>query len=127
MKKSEVEPYLIYTILFISIIVAQLNWKLFEFWQPIIDNVILLIFLTFMLIRSYVNKWHWFSKRISFTLIFLLLLNTYVKLFGMDMIYYKNLYFIPLVSLVFTITITSIAETFYKLYLLWKDGKIKLY
>lgn len=127
MKKSEVEPYLIYTILFTSVIFGDLNWKLFEFWQPIIDNVILLIFLIFMLVRSYNNKWGWFSNRICLTLIFLLLLNTYSKLFGLDYIYYKNLYLIPLISLVFTITITSISETFYKLYLLWKNGKIKLY
>lgn len=127
MKISEVEPYLIYIILMICSHFALVNWELFKFWQPIIDNGILLVFLLFMVYRSYINNWSWFSKRVNLTLIFILLLNTYSQLFGLDIILYKNCYLIPIISLVFTITIASIPEIIYKLYLLWKDGKTKLY
>lgn len=125
MKISEVEPYLIFIILLACAKLAPMNWKLFEFWQPIIDNAILLIFLIFMLFRSF--NWSWFSKRITYVLIFILLLNTYSKLFGMDSKLYYNWYILPTLSLLYTITITSVPEIIYKLYLLWKNGKIKFY
>lgn len=125
MKISEVEPYLIFIILMICAKLAPLNWELYKFWQPMIDNGILLIFLIFMLIRS-VN-WRWLSKRIVYGLIFMLCINTYSQLFGMSLNLYVNWYVIPVLSITYTITITSTIEIIYKLYLLWKDGKIKFY
>lgn len=125
MKLSEVEPYLIFTILIICAKLAPQNWEVFEIWQPIIDNVILLIFLLFMINRS--QKWLWLSKRLVYTLVFTLLLNTYVKLFGMDSNIYFKWYIVPLISFIYTTSISSIIEIVYKLYILWKDGKIKFY
>lgn len=125
MKVSEVEPYLIFIILIFCYKLAPLNWEIYTFWQPIIDNLILLIFLLFMAVRS--NNWLWLSKRIVYCLIFIIVLNTYSKLFGMDIRLYLKWYFTPLISLVYSISITSIIEISYKLYILWKNGKIKFY
>lgn len=125
MKISEVEPYLIFIILLVCAKLAPLNWEVYKIWQPIIDNVILLIFLIFMISRS--SKWLWLSKRLNYTLIFILLLNTYVQLFGMEINLYIKWYIVPLISFVYTVTITSIIEISYKLYILWKNGKIKFY
>lgn len=125
MKISEVEPYLIFIILIACYKLAPLNWELYFFWQPIIDNVILLIFLIFMLFRSY--SWSWLSKRLVYSLIFILLLNSYTKLFTMEVNLYFKWYIVPLMSLAYAISISSVIEIGYKLYTLWKDGKIKFH
>jgi hypothetical protein len=125
MRISEVEPYLIFAIIIACFKVAITNWELYNFWQPIIDNFILLVFLIFMALRS--SRWGWLSKRITYCLIFIIILNTYTKLFGMEPILYLIWYSIPLVSLAYSISITSIIEISYKLYILWRNGKIKFY
>lgn len=125
MRISEVEPYLIFLILIICAKLAPLNWELYLFWQPIIDNTILLIFLLFMINRS--HSWLWLSKRIVYTLTFIIFLNTYVKLFGMESNIYFKWYIVPLISFIYTSTISSIIEISYKLYILWRNGKNNIY
>jgi len=117
--------YIILIIIIFSMKFAVIDWESYVKWREIIDNTILLILLIFMLINS--KDWNWFSKRILYSLLFMLLLNTYVTLFGMNLNSYLHWYIIPLLSLVYTMTITSIIKILLKLYSLWKDGKIKLY
>ena len=123
----EVEPHIIFIILLFCFKFMKINIELFYFWQPIIDNFILLIFLVFMLFRSIKLKWSWFSNRIIYSLIFIILLNSYTTLFGMDSKIYINWYIIPLLSLAYVVSTTTILEITYKLYKLWKNGKIKFY
>lgn len=119
---KKISPYIIFGIVLFSFKFAKNNFELYSFWQPIIDDSITLVFLLFMLLSSI--KWDWFTQRIVYALLFLLLLNTYTKLFGMDVVTYLNWYIIPLLSVVYTMTITSSFEISYKLYKLWKNGKI---
>lgn len=123
----EAEPHIIFVILLFSFKFSTTNYNLFEFWQPIIDNFILLVFLFFCLLKSIKLKWSWFSKRIIYSLLFILLLNTYGQLFGIDLKLYLNWYIIPLLSLAYTISITTIFEITHKLYKLWKNGKINFH
>lgn len=117
--------YIIFIVLLGCLKFNSINQQLYEFWQPIIDDFILLILLGFMILNSF--KWRWFSKRILYSMIFILILNTYTKLFGMDVDIYFKWYILPLLSIVYTITITTILEICYKLYILWGDGEIKFY
>jgi len=122
---GELFIYIILFILILSFNFAKYNWELFLFWQPIIDDIILLVFLIFMVINS--SNWNWISKRLLYGLIFILLLNTYGKLFGMNSGIYLNCYIIPVISLVLSLFISYTFKIIYKLYILWKDGKIKFY
>jgi len=117
---GELFPYIITSILIFSFKFSCKNWNLYLFWQPIIDNVILLMLLIFMLLNS--NTWYWISKRLLYGLIFILLLNTYSKLFGLDPVAYYHWYVTPLVAILYSSTIAAIIEVSYKLYTIkkWK-------
>lgn len=101
------------------------NYDLFLFWKELIDNAILLILLIFMLLNS--SKWHMYSKRLLWSLIFILLVNSYTRLFGMPLLDYLEWYFLPLIITTNIMVITIVCEITYKLYILWKNGKIKLF
>lgn len=118
-------PYIILAIIIASFKFAYIDFNLYKFWQPIIDDLILLVFLFFIFLNS--KNWNWFSKRILYSLIFILFLNTYTKLFGLPTEIYSHWYLIPLLSVTYSLTISITIETTYKLYKLWKDGKIKFY
>jgi len=122
---GELFVYILLFILICSFNFANYNWELYSFWQPIIDDFILLILLIFMVINS--SNWNWISKRILYGLIFVLLLNTYGKLFGLDSMIYSRCYIIPIISIVFSLFISYTLKLIYKLYILWKNGKINFY
>lgn len=122
---SQFSIYIVLLICVLSYKFAVTDWLSYKFWQPLIDDLILLIFLGFTYIHS--KKWHWFSKRILYTLTFTFFLNTYAKLFGMDPILYLQWYYIPLLIMIYSLSISSIIEITYKLYTLWKNGKIKFF
>jgi len=117
--------YIIFIILLLTFKLGNEQLDLYLFWQYIIDNFILLLLLLIILFNS--DNWNWFSKRILYSLFFILILNTYSKLFGMDSYIYCHWYIIPLLSLGYSITLSAIFKITYKLYKLWNDGKIKFY
>jgi len=117
---DELCPYIITIILIFSLKLSFSNWELYLFWQCIIDNVILLVLLIFMLLNS--NSWFWITKRLLYGLIFILLLNTYSKLFGLDPVAYYHWYVTPLVAVLYSSTIAAVVEISYQLYTMkkWK-------
>lgn len=124
-KVGESIIYIIFTILIFSFKFSNEQLELYLFWQYIIDNFILLLLLLIILFNS--DTWNWFSKRILYSLFFILILNSYGKLFGMDSYIYCHWYILPLLSLGYSLTLSTIFKITYRLYKLWKDGKIKFY
>jgi len=125
MKLTIIRELIPYKILIILILTCKFaSSELYLFWQQIIDNFILLLLLISLLIDT--KNWHWFSKRIVYSLLFLLILNTYAKLFGLESKFYISWYITPLISMVSAITICSVIEIGYKLYRLWKNGKTNM-
>ncbi len=121
--RKELLIHIIFIIILFSFTLLSINPNLFLFWQPIIDNLIIFVFLYFIYLNS--SKWSWFSKRILYSIIFILFLNTYATLFGIDLSHYIRLYIIPILSVAITIFVTTTAKIINKLYKLWRDGKIK--
>lgn len=112
---------IIFCILLFSYKLIKFDYEFYFKIQPIIDNSILLMLLIFMLLNS--KNWLWISKRILYSILLILFLNTYAQLFGLDLETYFRWYYIPILSLVCTITLLSVAEIGYKLYILCKKWK----
>lgn len=122
---GELYIYLVLLIILTACKFCNINYDLYTFWQPIIDDIILLILL--LCILSHSSHWYWFSKRILYSLIFMLFINMYTKLFGMSVIEYTEWYFMPLIVMIYVGTLSTIIEIINKLYTLWRDGKIKFF
>lgn len=101
----ELHIYLILIILLLCYKFTAVNNELYLFWQPIIDNLILLLFLLGNLFTS--KKWSWIGKKIIYTLIIILLINTYAILFGISIEWYSKWYYIPLISSVCSIVLIT--------------------
>lgn len=120
--KKILEESFVYIILFILIFSYKLcdySTNIYLFWKDIIDNCILLVFLLFMLYKSI--DWSWFGKRTLYSLILILILNTYGTLFGLDEYFYYKWYKIPLYSMLYVNTIMITSKIIYKLYSLWEE------
>lgn len=125
MKSGELFIYIIVLIIIGSLHFCNTNYELFLFWKEIIDNLIYLILFIIIALNS--SKWHPFSKRLLWSLIFILLLNSYARLFGMPILDYLNWYTLPLLITSSIMVISTSCELIYKLYILWKNGKIKFF
>lgn len=122
---GELYPYIILLIIIGSLYFSQVNWEKYLIWKDFIDHIILLIFLVFMCMNS--KKWNFYSQRILYSLFIIHFLNTYTILFGMPFDIYFNKYFLILIVTIYVTVVSISIKIIYKLYTLWKNGKIKFY